>query len=161
MAESPAVNASPLIYLARADRLDLLRSLSPNVVVPGAVADELRAYPGSDPAVMALDRTNWLQVVQTAPSSPAVLAWDLGPGESAVLAWGEANPGVEVIIDDLLARRCAASLAIPVRGTVGLVLIAKARGLIPAARPVVEELRRVGMYLSLRTMDLILRQIEE
>ncbi|WP_277877189.1 MULTISPECIES: hypothetical protein [Nostocaceae] len=33
------------------------------------------------------------------------------------LTWGYANPGMEVILDDLAARRCATTLGIPVRGT--------------------------------------------
>jgi predicted nucleic acid-binding protein len=72
----------------------------------------------------------------------------LGDGESSVLAWAYQYPGTEVIVDDLAARRCAAALGLPVRGTLGLVLIAKQRGAITAARPVLERLRQSGMYLS-------------
>jgi predicted nucleic acid-binding protein len=35
-----------------------------------------------------------------------------------------------------------------VKGTLGLALLAKRRGWVPAARPVIEELRRNGLYLS-------------
>jgi predicted nucleic acid-binding protein len=77
----------------------------------------------------------------------------LGAGESAVLTWGYVNPGTEVIVDDLAARRCAAALGIPVRGTLGLVLTAKQQGILPAARPVLEQLRLSGMYLSDRVMN--------
>jgi predicted nucleic acid-binding protein len=59
-----------------------------------------------------------------------------------------AEEGSQAAIDDWGARRCARSLAIPVIGTLGLVLLAKQEGAIPAARPVVERLRRLGMYLS-------------
>jgi predicted nucleic acid-binding protein len=45
-------------------------------------------------------------------------------------------------------RRCAAALKIPVRGTLGLVLVAKQRGRISAARPVLERMKGSGMYLS-------------
>jgi len=69
-----------------------------------------------------------------------IQSWDLGAGESSVLTWAYANPGTEVIIDDLAARRCAAVLGIPVQGTLGLVLTAKQRGKIPAARPVLAQL---------------------
>lgn len=80
---------------------------------------------------------------------PATIqAWDLGDGESSVLAWAHANPGTLAILDDLAARRCAATLRIPVRGTLGLVLLAKQRGRISAARPVLEAMRGSGMYLS-------------
>jgi len=90
-----------------------------------------------------------------------ILAWDLGKGESSVLAWAHAHPGTEVIIDDLSGRRCAASLGIPVRGTLGLVLAAKKRGIIPMARPVLESLRQSGMYLSQRVMDRALLLVDE
>lgn len=87
--------------------------------------------------------------------------WDLGAGESAVLTWGYVNPGTEVILDDLAARRCAAPLGIPARGRLGLVLSAKQQGRIPAARPVLEQLRLSGMYLSDRVMNQALTLVGE
>ncbi|WP_242055410.1 DUF3368 domain-containing protein [Nostoc flagelliforme] len=69
------------------------------------------------------------------------------------MTWGYANPGTEVILDDLVARRCAATLSIPVRGTLGIMITAKQRGVIPAARPVLEQLRLCGMYLSDRVIN--------
>lgn len=78
-----------------------------------------------------------------------------------MLAWAHSHPGTEAIVDDLAARRCAASLGIPVRGTLGLVLMAKRRGIIPAARPIVEQLRQAGMYLSDRVIQQALILVEE
>jgi predicted nucleic acid-binding protein len=67
---------------------------------------------------------------------------------SAVLALALAEADSQALIDDWGARRCARSLSIPVIGTLGLVLLAKQQGTIPAARPVVERLRRSGTDLS-------------
>ena len=79
------------------------------------------------------------------PAVPAqIQAWGLGPGESSVLAWAHAHAGTEAIIDDLAGRRCAAAFNIPVRGTLGLVLIAKQRGRVPSARRLLEQLRQAG-----------------
>ncbi|HID56261.1 TPA: DUF3368 domain-containing protein [Candidatus Poribacteria bacterium] len=64
-------------------------------------------------------------------------------------------------IDDLAARRCASTLGIPVRGTLGLVLIAKQRGLIPAAKPIVEQLLSNGMYLSRKVINKALALVGE
>jgi len=61
------------------------------------------------------------------------LDWGLGPGESSVLALANKHPGMEAIIDDLAGRKCAAYLKIPVRGTLGIVLVLKKRGVIPQA----------------------------
>jgi predicted nucleic acid-binding protein len=111
--------------------------------------------------VVAIESSDWVNVVDAGSVPPVIQAWDLGPGESAVLAWATAHPGAEAILDDLAARRCAASLAVPVRGTLGLVLLAKRRGMVPAARPLLDTLREAGMYLSPAVMDRALRLVGE
>jgi len=74
----------------------------------------------------------WLKIVETPPVPASVQAWNLGAGESAVLSYALAHPGVQAIIDDLAGRRCAVVHHVEVRGCVGLVLVAKQRGLVPA-----------------------------
>jgi len=158
----PAVtNASPLIFLARGGYVDLLQFTGDRVLVPEPVAREIRARGPQDITARALESTQWLQIVDP-PEVPAFIqAWDLGPGESAVLAWAYAHVGTEAIIDDLAARRCAMTFRIPFRGTLGLVLAGKRRGRFPLARPVLEDLRRGGMYLSDRTLDKALALVGE
>jgi predicted nucleic acid-binding protein len=68
---------------------------------------------------------------------------------------------MDAIIDDLAGRRCASLLGIPVRGTLGIVLAAKKRGLIPQARPVIETLIRSGMYLSRSVIEEALLRVNE
>jgi predicted nucleic acid-binding protein len=65
------------------------------------------------------------------------------------------------IVDDLAARRFAAAHGVGVRGTLGLVLIARQRGVIPSARTTLEQLRRGGMYLSDAVLDQALSMIGE
>lgn len=161
MAERAAVNASPLIFLARGGLLDLLRLAAQEIVAPAAVAAEIRRRGPEDPTVRAMEGASWLRVVETPPVPPLIQAWDLGEGESSVLAWAYAHPGAEAIVDDLAGRRCAASLGISVRGTLGLVLMAKQRGRIVAARPVLEDMRRAGMYLSNRVLNRALALVGE
>ena len=54
-----------------------------------------------------------------------ILDWGLGPGESAVLALAYENPGMAALVDDISARKCAAFLQIPVRGTYGIGVAAR------------------------------------
>jgi predicted nucleic acid-binding protein len=161
VAEQPAVDASPLIFLARAGLLDLLQLGAPEIVVPAPVVAEIRHRGPEDPAAQAIASIPWLRVVDAPIVPPIILAWDLGLGESSVLAWCAARPGVEAIVDDLAARRCATALGIPVRGTLGLVLLAKRYGRIVAARPVLEALRAAGMYLSKHVMNRALKSVDE
>jgi predicted nucleic acid-binding protein len=161
VAEKAAVNASPLVFLTRGGYLDLLRLAADEIVVPAAVAEEIQRRGPADLTARTIADTDWLVVVTTPTIPPFIQAWDLGEGESAVLAWAHAHPGSEAIIDDLAARRCAAALGVPVRGTLGLVLAGKIRGEIPAARPVLEHLRGLGMYLSDRVLNQALALVNE
>ena len=161
MAEPPVANASPVIVLARGNRLELLRVAGPRVVIPSQVAEEIRRRGPEDVTARALAETPWLEIVETGPPPAEIEAQRLGPGESAVLTWALRHPGTEAIIDDLAARRLAAELGIPTRGTLGLVLAAKQAGIIGAARPVVEELRQIGLYLSDRIIAQALRRVGE
>lgn len=161
MAERAVVNASPLIFLSRAGLLDFLQLISSEIIVPQIVAAEIEVRGESDPTAQAIANTPWLVVAQT-PSVPTqIQAWGLGPGESSVLAWAHAHSGSEAIIDDLAARRCASAFNIPVRGTLGLALIAKQRGRIPSARRVLEQLRQGGMYMSDHVMNEAVARVGE
>ena len=102
----------------------------------------------SDEAARALDEEPWIEEVQTIVIAERIAAWDLGPGESAVLSWAMEHPGTVAVIDDHAARKCAEVMGVTVKGTLGLALLAKRRGRVPAARPVVDDLRRAGLYLS-------------
>jgi predicted nucleic acid-binding protein len=161
VAERPATNASPLIFLSRAGLVDFLQLEGNQIVVPKPVAKEIQRRGSDDPTVQAIEKTNWLCVVEPPPIPDTIRAWDLGVGETSVLARGSHNPGTVIIVDDLAARRCAASHGISVRGTLGLVLTAKKRGMIPEARPVLEKLRQSGMYLSDRILNQALALIGE
>jgi predicted nucleic acid-binding protein len=161
MADQAVVNASPLICLSRAGLLDLLRQAAQTIIVPAAVAREILARGPRDVTANAVATSTWMKQADDIPIPPNVLAWDLGDGESSVLAWALAHPGTPAIIDDLEGRRCAEALSITLRGTVGLVLRARRAGLIDSARDALERLRRGGMYLSDRLCAEVLKEVGE
>ena len=87
MAERPAVNASPLIFLSKGGLLDMLRLASEEVVGPAPVATEIQRRGPTDLTIQAIERTDWLVVVESPPIPGLIQAWNLGEGESSVLAW--------------------------------------------------------------------------
>jgi predicted nucleic acid-binding protein len=160
VAESAVINASPLIFLSRSGHLDLLKAFADTVWVPEPVAKEILARGPDDISAQAIQQTPWL-ITKPANTIPiSVLEWRLGKGESSVLALAIEH-GIEAIIDDLHGRKCAASLNISVRGTLGIVLVAKQRGIIPAARPVIEDMMKAGLYLSKKVLDQALAKVDE
>jgi predicted nucleic acid-binding protein len=161
LANLTVINTSPLIFLSKAGLINLLQILSPEIIVPKAVRDEIYAYGEDDITAQILQATDWLLDRET-PKIPTIIHnWDLGAGESEVLAWGYTQKGTQIILDDLAGRRCALALGIPVRGTLGLILVAKKLGVIPLARPVLEQLRLTGMYLSDSIMNQVLAKVGE
>jgi len=153
------VNASPLIVLARAQRIELLTLVGTPIHVPESVSNEVRAH--SDDATRALNTVAWLQTVPDAEMLPMVRSWDLGAGESAVLEWAQTNRPARAIIDDYAARELASVLAVRFTGTLGLALLAKQRGMVSFARPLIEELARAGLYLSEPIVERALRLVGE
>lgn len=161
MAEPPAVDASPLIFLARAGYIDLLKLIADEVVVPQVVAGEILRRGAEDPTVQTLTTTPWLRIAESGPVPASIERWDLGSGESSVLTWCLAHRGARAVIDDLAGRRCARAHGIELHGTLGLVLLGKQRGALTAARPVLEKMRRSGMYLSDHVLDRALHTVGE
>ncbi len=161
MADAAVVNASPLIFLSKAGLIDLLRVVSPQVMVPVPVALEIGRRGPDDVAAKALADTPWLISVPVTTVPPLIQSWDLGAGESAVLAYALRNLGMVAIIDDGAGRRCAEVLGVPLSGTLGLVLLAKQRGTIPSARQVIATLKQHGMFLSENAIDQALALVGE
>jgi predicted nucleic acid-binding protein len=150
-----------VILLAQVGQLDLLQHLGPPVVIPDAAVREIQRKGSTDSAVQALGKATWLACVDPGPIPHNVAAFGLGDGETAVIAHALANPSSGVILDDRAARSAAALLRITNQGTLAVVVFAKANGLIPAARPVVEQLRQHGMYLSDQLMNQALAKVGE
>jgi predicted nucleic acid-binding protein len=155
------VNASPLILLARIDRLDLLASLAKLLVVPEAVIREIQAGSDRDGSAGKVENLPSILRVEDLPVADRIRLWDLGAGESQVLAHALERPGAEVVLDDLAARRCARSLGLSMIGTLGIVVLCRDRGVISAARPVLETLCEAGLRLKPALMDEALAKVGE
>lgn len=147
MATSWVIDASPLILLANVGCEYLFTELADDVVVPQAVAREVRAGPKNDRARQLVARRFW-RTASTPPPPASLLAWDLGAGETAVITYTLAHVGWTAILDDAAARRCAKAFDIPIKGTLAIVLLAKQRQLIPSARSVLLQLRSNGFRID-------------
>ncbi|HEY0514296.1 MAG TPA: DUF3368 domain-containing protein [Thermoanaerobaculia bacterium] len=151
------VNASPLIFLAQIDALSLLKQLADEVLVPFSVRDEVLAPKGEK---LPIELPDWLSLRGDLPLPPEIAGWDLGAGESQVLAHALRSDS-EAVLDDFEGRQCARALGVPMTGTLGVILRAKKSKLIPVARPLLEELLRKGLYLSRELLEQALREVGE
>ena len=154
-------DSSPLILLARVDHVRLLPGLARKVLVPQTVLSELRTGSHLDDAAIRVMATPGIEVVADLPIPSSIQAWDLDPGESQVLAHGLISPEAWALLDDRAGRRCAASLGIATLGTLGAVLRARRLGLVPHARPLLEALRRQGLFLADAILEAALAEVGE
>lgn len=161
MVETVIVNASPIIFLSRGKHINLLRYFGSRILVPQSVVTEIARKGMGDVTTRAIFENSWIEQVSGVAVPDSIREWGLGAGESAVLAHALQEPNSEAILDDLAGRRCAACHAIPVRGTLGVVLAAKKRGLIPSARDIMNDLIGGGMYLSSDVLNAALKKVGE
>jgi predicted nucleic acid-binding protein len=73
---------------------------------------------------------------------------DLDRGEAEVIALAQELNADLVIVDERLARRHARRLGLTLTGTLGVLLKAKERRLVPAVGPLISQLRQDGIRLD-------------
>jgi predicted nucleic acid-binding protein len=153
-------NASPVILLAKAGYLRLLKELPSELLLPSAVVNEILVGPDGDPARRAVEE-GWAAPTVVSEIPADLIEWNLGPGETAVLALARTTTSSTAVLDDAPARACAQTLAVPLIGTLGVVLRAKKRNLISQAADVMRALVSAGIHLDNRTIGLALSRIGE
>lgn len=147
-------NSSPLIALARIQRLDLLPSIFESILIPPAVAREIA------PSISVLPI--WLRMRAPNAMPPAsLLRRRLGDGEREALALAIERKADWIILDDLPARRSAAATGLNVIGTLGTLVTAKRAGLLKSIRPELDALLRTSFFLSPQLYDELLQAAGE
>ena len=155
------VDASPIILLAKAGRPELLSTCADRLLIPAAVAEEVRAAESDDPARSWVETAGSPFVAETQAVAPEIASWDLGRGESRVLSAAHRRDGWTAVVDDGAARRCAQALEIPVVGTLGVLVVARKVGTIEAVRPVVDHLVQPGLHVGKEVVERVLRMADE
>ena len=146
-------DASPLIAFAQIDQLALLEALFTSIVVPSAVAREVAPSVPSQPWIVERQPTQ--------PLAPQVLQASLGAGESEAVSLALELRADRLVVDEKAARHLAEALGLSVIGTLGVLLAAKRKGLIPAVRPLVEALLEKNFWISPQLVERALSEIGE
>lgn len=147
----PAVsNSSPLILYGAIGRLELLRDLFGQVVIPGAVEAEVVRAGFDRPGASAVQAAEWLDrrtVADNILTQRGLLHLDRGEAEAIALALDLAGE-VLLLLNDKSARQEAKRRGLALVGSVGIVVLAKRAGLVTQGRPLLDELCAAGLYVS-------------
>lgn len=146
-ADAWVINASPLILLGRIGQLELKSVLLKQGRVPEAVIAELEAGKSKDST--AESTIAWANNFRstTLPCPESISNWELGAGETQVIATAQTHHA-RAVLDDRMARRCADVHHIRTIGTLGICLRARKLGLIQRVRPLLDQLRLNGLYFT-------------
>jgi predicted nucleic acid-binding protein len=140
-------DASPLIALSLCDKLDLLDTIFKEVVVPEMVYQEVSREGKPEAGKIAA----WAQgKVQKAGKQPLFQAVNLSldAGESEVIALYWERSADFLLIDEQRGRRIAAQSGIKIIGTLGILLLAKEKGLVNAVKPFLDQLWESPIRIS-------------
>jgi len=154
-------NTSPLQYLYQIGRLEILKELAGELLVPTAVWDELEAGRRAGVDLPDLTKLSWVKIHPAPKSERNLGGSDLGPGEAGVLALALSKPGSRVILDDAKARRIATQHDLPLTGTLGLLLDAKKAGMLVRVQTALDELQDRGFRLAPKTRAAVLQLAAE
>lgn len=134
-------NTSPITSLAAINQLHLLQQLYGSIIIPEAVYRELTDVDTPVPGTTEVQSFDWIQMRQVENYSlVTLLQRDIQKGEAeAIILAMELNAQL-LLIDALQARIEADRLGLKFTGLLGVLREAKNQGLIPAVKPVLDEL---------------------
>ncbi|MBO9370787.1 MAG: DUF3368 domain-containing protein [Chloroflexi bacterium] len=155
-------DTGPLIALAKVNCLSRLKHLFGQIYIPPAVYRELLAKIG--PEAKRLDDA-LAEFITVTAAPPVPLKVDtatarLGSGERQAVALAYER-GALLLIDDRQGRSAARRLGIMVSGVVGVLLQAKAAGLVSSIRALLDEMRFQGYWLSDEVITATIQQAGE
>ncbi|RLC89984.1 MAG: DUF3368 domain-containing protein [Chloroflexi bacterium] len=143
-------NTSPLTNLAAIGQFDLLRCLYGRLHIARGVWEELNAGGQAWPGRNEVAGADWIEchTIQN-QALVTVLQRDLDRGESETIALALELEAELVLLDEREGRHAAQRMELRVVGVLGILLEAKARGMVKVMRPHLDALcQTAGFYLS-------------
>jgi predicted nucleic acid-binding protein len=141
-------DTSCFIILANIDELDLLRKVYGQVITtPDIVQEYGKPLP------------EWVEIVPvTDKCKQRLLEMQIDRGESSAIALALEIHDSTIILDDYKARKIAEQLNLTYTGTIGVIIKAKQKGIIPGIKPLLDKIKQTNFRLS---VDIELQALKE
>ncbi|MBI4931876.1 MAG: DUF3368 domain-containing protein [Bacteroidetes bacterium] len=144
-------DTSCFIVLASIGELDLLRKTYGQILTTLEVASEF-GQPLPD----------WIEIKSPVDKSRQQnLEIQLDKGEASAIALAIETPGSTLILDDYKARSIAEKLGLEITGTIGVIVKAKLKGIIPSIKPILSKIRNTNFRLAVEIEKLALKEAGE
>lgn len=154
-------NSGPLIALGGLEQLELLQGLFERVLVAQEVQTEIEAGGRSGRGRFMFRDHAWLRTLPS-PTSEPLLSAVPDIGEAATISLAVQEKAELVLMDEVKGRKIAREVYhLSVVGTGRVLVEAKRAGLINSVRPLLQNLRSNGYWISDRIVNEVLRQAGE
>lgn len=131
-------DTSCLIVLSKINELDLLHRIYGKIITTLEVAKE---FDEPLPTWITLNEISDKHVQQ-------LLELQVDVGEASTIALALETDDCTIILDDFKARKLANKLGLKITGTIGIIVKAKLKGVIPSIKPYLEKIRDTNFHLS-------------
>lgn len=131
-------DTSCLIVLSGIGELELLQKTYGQVLTTLEVASEFgQPLPG------------WIEIKSPVDKSRMqILELQIDKGEASAIALAMEIPQSILILDDYKARKIAKQLGLEITGTIGVIVKAKLKGIIPSIQPYLAKIRKTDFRLA-------------
>lgn len=140
-------NTTPVLSFLKIGRLEILRELYGEILVPQAVFEEIEA--GKNKLFYQdLSLISWVKIEEVQNKNSLAYFLDLDKGEAEAIALAVETNADLLIIDEKLGRFHAKHAGLKITGTIGVLLKAKSHGIIQQIQPLLIELRNSSTWIS-------------
>jgi predicted nucleic acid-binding protein len=149
-------DASPLIGLAVAEKLEVLRELYGRVTITRVVKEEITARENlaGAPRLEAALREGWLRVAPTPLDT-----WrytNLDAGEASTIALALRHENALALMDDVRGHEQALALGLEVIGLTDVLLAGKRAGVLGRIKPILKRLKQRGFIVPEASLRAVL-----
>ena len=152
-------DTSSISNLLQIGSIELLKEIYGEITITPAVRRELYVLPEQ---AQTIDQLSWIKV--QAPQDQRLVfelldKLDLGESESIALALE--TKAQYLIIDEFSGRQIADSYGIKIVGILGVLVLAKQKGILGTIKPTIEKLIDIGFRLNKKLVDKLLKSLGE
>jgi len=158
-------NTSPILNLAIIGKLSFLREQFGEVLIPGAVLEELHVeeeLPGSQ-TVRGAIKDGWIKIEEVKENAVVrAMRRDLDMGEAEAIALAMQVNAEWILMDERDGRKAARSMQLKVVGVLGILLKAQREGTLKSLRHAMNRLReKAGFHIQADLYNALLRESGE
>jgi uncharacterized protein len=157
-------NTGPIIALSKVGYVNLLKEVSKEVRIPPVVHRELLGKIGSESEHIDRALNDFIQLTEISSFDKKVeiATADLDEGEKQAigLAFTYGKDAL-LLMDDYAGRNAARKLNIPTTGVIGVLIMAKEKGVVEDVGRIIEDIRFRGYWLSDELINIAKRLAKE